>query len=246
MIGRLPHTIFGSTSPASMRISVRPDAARGVGHVDVGIGAVAGDDAGALDHGVGHLGVEVERHRDRHVRRDPADAIQKLAFAVVVVLGHHRAVQREQHGVAALLDLVDDGRRHLLVGGLGDQAGRMGGRRHRHGELRTGLARHLDEAAQRGVGAFGFLDGRRARSARRHGKRIRWAWAAARTCWSRASSSPRRIFSPPSPSCCCQVLEQSTELRKAGSEALRRSANQLRANLVRCKKATLNRNTKYG
>ena len=25
MIGRLPHTIFGSTSPASMRISVRPE-----------------------------------------------------------------------------------------------------------------------------------------------------------------------------------------------------------------------------
>ena len=25
MIGRLPHTIFGSTSPANMRISVRPE-----------------------------------------------------------------------------------------------------------------------------------------------------------------------------------------------------------------------------
>ena len=78
---------------------------------------------------VGHLGVEIERDGDRHVGRDLADAVQQLAFAVVVVLGDHGAVQGEQDGVAALLDLVDDRRRHLLVGGLGDQAGGVGARR---------------------------------------------------------------------------------------------------------------------
>ena len=133
----------------------------GVGHVDMRIGAIARDDGGALDHGVGHLGVEIERHRDRHVGRDPADAIEQLAFAVVIVLGDHGAVQGQQHGVAALLDLLDDGRRHLLVGGLGHQTRGMGRGRHRHGEFSAGLARDFDEAAQGSVGAFGFLDGAR-------------------------------------------------------------------------------------
>ncbi len=59
-------------------------------------------------------------------------------------------------------DLVDDGRRHLLIGGLGDQARRVGRGRHRHGEFGAGLARHFDEAAERGVGAFRVLDGGRA------------------------------------------------------------------------------------
>ena len=40
--------------------------------------------------------------RDRHVGRDRADAAQQLAFAVVEVLGDHRAVQGEEDRVAAL------------------------------------------------------------------------------------------------------------------------------------------------
>jgi hypothetical protein len=83
-------------------------AARGVGHVDVRVGAIAGDDRGALDHGVGHLGVEVERHGDRQVRRDPAQAVQQFALAVVVVLGDHGAMQRQQHRVATRPDRVGD------------------------------------------------------------------------------------------------------------------------------------------
>ena len=132
-----------------------------VGHVDMRIGAVAGDDGRALDHGVGHLRVKIERHRDRHVGRDLADAIEEFAFAVVIVLGHHGAVQRQQHGVAALLDLVDDCRRHLLVGGLGHQTRGMRRCRHRHGEFGACLAGDFDESAERGVGALGFRDGRR-------------------------------------------------------------------------------------
>ena len=165
MIGRLPHTILGSTSPARVAHQRAAGAARGVGHVDMRVGAVAGDDRGALDHRVGHLGVEIERDRDRHVGGDLADAVQQLAFAVVVVLGDHGAVQGQQDGVAALLDLVDDRRRHLLVGGLGDQARGMGGRGHRHGEFGARLAGDLDEAAERGVGAFGLLRWQPGRSA---------------------------------------------------------------------------------
>ena len=187
-------------------------AAGGVGHVDVGIGAVAGHDRGALDHGVGHLGVEIERDRDRHVGGDLADAVQQLAFAVVVVLGDHGAVQGEQDGVAALPDLVDDRRRHLLVGGLGDEARGMGGGRHRHGEFRPGLAGHLDEAAEGGVGPLGLLDGARAAQLARAGEGLDRAWAAARTYWSRASSSRPRTSSrqhcPPKP---LKPLSTSTE-----------------------------------
>ncbi len=43
---------------------------------------------------------------------------EQLAFAVVIVLGDHGAVEGKENGVAAFPDLVDDGGRHLLVGGL--------------------------------------------------------------------------------------------------------------------------------
>ena len=186
--------------------------------------------AGALDHGVGHLGVEIERDGDRHVGRDLADAIQQLAFAVVVMLGDHGAVQGEQHGVAALLHLVDDGRRHLLIGGLGHQARRMSRCRHRHGELRTRLARHLDEAAERGVGAFGFLDGRRAGQCAGAGKRLdggRERREGIGLVHHHRHDELLRHQSPPF----CQVLEQSIELpEKPALQSFASTANQLRAN----------------
>ena len=153
-----------------------PGAACGIGHVDVGIGAIAGNDRGAVDHGVCHLGVEIERHCNRHVGCDLADAVQQFAFAVVIVFRHHRAVQGEQHGIAALLDLVDDGRRHLLVGGLGDEARGIGAGGHRHGEFGAGLARYLDESTEGGVGAFELLDGKGAGKIRRAGKGGDWGW----------------------------------------------------------------------
>jgi hypothetical protein len=142
----------------------------------VRIGAIAGDDRGAPDHGVGHLGVEIEGDRDRHVGRDLADAVQKLAFAVVVMLGHHGAVQGEQHGITAGPDLVDDRCGHLLVGRLGHQARGMRRGRHRNGEFGAGLARDVNETAERGVGALGLLDGRRTAERAGAGEGVDWCW----------------------------------------------------------------------
>jgi hypothetical protein len=49
---------------------------------------------------------------------DPPDAAEQLALPVVQVLGHHRAVQREEGGVAAAADRAHDGVRHVLVARL--------------------------------------------------------------------------------------------------------------------------------
>jgi hypothetical protein len=62
-------------------------------------------------------------------------AILRMRFSsspspVVVVLGDHGAVQGEEDGVTALPDLVDDRGGHLLVGGFGDEARRVGRRSH--------------------------------------------------------------------------------------------------------------------
>jgi hypothetical protein len=49
---------------------------------------------------LGHVGVQVEAGDDRHFRADDAaHAREQLAFAVVDVLGDHRAVQAQVHGV---------------------------------------------------------------------------------------------------------------------------------------------------
>ena len=45
-----------------------------------------------------------------------ADATEQLALAVVRVLGDHRAVEREERGVAAAAHRADDGLGHVLVG----------------------------------------------------------------------------------------------------------------------------------
>ena len=69
-------------------------------HVDVRIGLVAGDHGGVVDQRAGQVGVIVERDRDRHLRRDAAQALHDLAFGVVAILDHHGAVQIEEDGIA--------------------------------------------------------------------------------------------------------------------------------------------------
>ena len=53
-----------------------------------------------LDHRARDVGVQVEARDDRHARPDHlAHAREQLAFAVVEMLGDHRAVQVEVHAV---------------------------------------------------------------------------------------------------------------------------------------------------
>src|SRR5919204_422258 len=51
---------------------------------------------------------------------------QELAPAVVHVLGHHRAVQREERGIAAAANAADDRVTHVLVRAALDVTGGMG------------------------------------------------------------------------------------------------------------------------
>ena len=125
IIARDPQTITGSTSPLSARTSVRAGALGRLAHVDVRIGAIAGDDGGVVDHRRRHVRVEVEPDGDRQPRRHGADPPKQLPFAVVQMLGHHRAVQREERRVAAVPDRAHDRVAHVLVGRPLDVPGRV-------------------------------------------------------------------------------------------------------------------------
>ena len=134
-------------------------ALRRLRHVDVRIGPVAGDDGGVLHHRRRQLRVEVEADGDRQARRDGADASQQLAFTVVHVLGHHRAVQGEERGVAADADAADDGVAHVLVRAALDVAGRMRVGGERDDDLRAHPLRDVQEAAELRVGVLELGDG---------------------------------------------------------------------------------------
>ena len=65
----------------------------GVGHVDVGVGAVGHQAIGQLQHALGHVGMQVQAGHDRHLRaHHGADARDEFTFAVVGIFGHSRAV----------------------------------------------------------------------------------------------------------------------------------------------------------
>ena len=99
-----------------------PGALAGLPHVDVRIGAIAGDDRGVLDHRRRHVRVEIQAEGDGQPRRDGADPPQQLPLSVVEVLGHHGAVKRQECRVTPGPDRPHDGVAHVLVGGLLDVA----------------------------------------------------------------------------------------------------------------------------
>ena len=101
-------------------------ASAGGAPVDMGIGAVGGNEVRRRDHRGRDVGVQVERHQDRHVRTDGvAHAGEQLALAVVVVFRHHRAVQLEEDRVRLLAaQPVDHDPGHALEGVARDLAAR--------------------------------------------------------------------------------------------------------------------------
>jgi hypothetical protein len=65
--------------------------------IDMGVGPVGHDDIGQRRHPVGHVGVEVEGDRDRHLAPDLGpQRFEQRALAVVGVLGDHGAVERQE------------------------------------------------------------------------------------------------------------------------------------------------------
>ncbi len=70
--------------------------AAGIGHVDMRIGTIGDQRVGVFNHLRRHIGMQVETGHQRQVLADHlAHALEKFAFAVVEMLGHHRAVQIE-------------------------------------------------------------------------------------------------------------------------------------------------------
>ncbi|MDT4842456.1 hypothetical protein FQZ97_763590 [compost metagenome] len=69
-------------------------------HVGVRVLLEGDHHVGVVHHGGREVVVRVELGADHHIRaHDLAHARQHVAFAVVVAVGHHRAVQAEQHHV---------------------------------------------------------------------------------------------------------------------------------------------------
>ena len=68
--------------------------------IDVRIRPVADEPVGELDHLLRHVRVIVEADDDRHVRSDAgANAAQELAFEILEILGHARAMKIEVDGI---------------------------------------------------------------------------------------------------------------------------------------------------
>ena len=126
----------------------------GLVHVDMGIGFVA-DQRGAVgDDSLGQVGVEIETHRNRQVRRHLTDAFQQGALTIHRGLGHHGPVQVEKTNVTTLRDRLADGIAHGLVRICLDPAtgGRMTGDRGL--DLHAFRLRDIEKCAKTGTGAL--------------------------------------------------------------------------------------------
>ncbi len=128
--------------------------------IDVRIRLVAGDHVRVLHDRAIQVGVHVERDRNWRFRRDLAHSRDQLAFAILEALGHHRAMQVEQDGVAAGFDGLADPARHVLEGRVLDRPARPRVARDRQRDRGARLLRKLDEGADRGTRPAQRLDRR--------------------------------------------------------------------------------------
>ena len=121
------------------------------------IGAIGGNEVRHRDHRGRDVGVQVERHQDRHVRTDGiAHAAQQLALAVVVVFRHHRAVQLEEDRVRTLAaQPVDHDPGHALEGVARDLAARHGAAPGERDHDVPGLLGRIHEIGDREIDARG-------------------------------------------------------------------------------------------
>jgi hypothetical protein len=133
---QLPECLCKFSSGAQQQREMSRGGAAGVGHVDMGIGAIGNQRVGVFDHFGRHIGVQVEADHERQVLADRlANAGKDFTFAVVEMFCDHRAVQIEIDAVdgAGGLDAVDDGLGDALIGVLcdvGRRACRAPDRRH--------------------------------------------------------------------------------------------------------------------
>ena len=131
----------------------------GLRHVDMRIGAEDDQRVGLVRHQRRDIGVQVEARHQRDVRADDgAHAAQKLAFAVLQMFGHHRAVEVQIDGVHGprAPQVVHDHAGDALIGLLLDLGGGAGIRPGQRREVAARGARRLQEARYRQVYAGGI------------------------------------------------------------------------------------------
>ena len=152
--------------------------------VDMRVGAERDQRARIVRHELSDVGVQVQGDDDRHVRAQHApQPSQQFAFAVLVAVDDHRAVQMQQYAVDRLLPLgrLEHQAADLFERVVGDDARRVGigrdrvdqgpaelvGRLERRAQCRAGAAeRHRDLVVAMKIAAppqrhIGFLDAER-------------------------------------------------------------------------------------
>jgi hypothetical protein len=125
--------------------------AAGVGHVDVGVGAVGNECIRMLHHLGRDVGMEVEARDQRQVLANHlAHAGKGFAFAIVVMFGHHGAVQIEINSIdrSGRSDALDHLLHDAFEGIVGDMRRWDCGRRDRRDQLPAIGFGRLDEAGK--------------------------------------------------------------------------------------------------
>ena len=103
MSGTFCTTVLGRGPPCAAASAGGRRPLAGTALVHVGIGPVADEHVRCGGHARGDVGVQVERGGDGHLRTDDvAHGGQDGAFGVVLALGDHCAVERQQDHVERL------------------------------------------------------------------------------------------------------------------------------------------------
>ena len=154
--GQLPECLCECLFGVEQQREMFGRGAAGVGHVHMRIGAIGDQRIGVFDHFGRHVGMKIETDDQRQVLADdPAHTRKNLAFAIVEMLGHHRAMQVEIDGVELARggDAVGDDLRDALEGVFRHMRRRRraaGHGRHQIPALRFG---RFDEAGEADIDA---------------------------------------------------------------------------------------------
>ena len=100
--------------------------------IDVGVGLVDDDDVTGVEDRSIDMGMEIQFHADPHLRsHQVTNSCNEIAFAVIVTLGDHGAMERQQNGVDGTRSpqIVKDAIPHEFIGRTGCNPCGLGPRR---------------------------------------------------------------------------------------------------------------------
>ena len=123
----------------------------GLVHIHMRIGLVAGDHRAVQAHRVVQVGVHVQRHADGHIG-DGAQPAQQLALTVIEALRDHRAMQVQQHRIAAGGHCRADAAGDMLKRGIVHRPAGPGRSGNRHGVVSACGFGQIDKGGYRRAG----------------------------------------------------------------------------------------------